>query len=69
MGDCLMFALIKNNEFQNIIYSSNDWVDLKPGYKVSPPVSGWSQEIDGDVYSIQEYTPPPVEEPIEDTEE
>lgn len=52
-----MFALTKNNEIQKIIYSPNDWVDLKPGYKVSPPVIGWSQEIDGDVYSIVEYAP------------
>lgn len=60
-----MFALLKNNELQKIIYSANDWVDLKPGHKVSPAVAGWTQEIEGDVYTIVEHTPeenPPPEE-------
>ena len=63
-----MKALYKNDELQTILYTDS-WVYLKPGYQVSPPVVGWSQEIEGDVFEIREYTPPPVEEEEEVTEE
>lgn len=64
----MMKALYVNNELRTILYTDG-WVKLNETNQVSPPVIGWSQEIDGDVYSIQEYTPPPVEEPVEETEE
>ena len=61
----MMKALYVNNELRTILYTDG-WVKLNETNQVSPPVIGWSQEIDGDLYEIKEYTPPappPEEEP------
>ena len=65
-----MKALYKNNELITILYT-NGWVSIAPSIQVSPPVVGWNMEHEGDFFDIREYTPPPppVEEPVEETEE
>lgn len=64
-----MKALYKNNELIAVIYVDS-WVKLDDTHQVSPPVIGWSQEIDGDLYEIKEYTPPaPPPEEEEEPEE